>query len=112
MYQSPYVDIVVEGQVTQVTRFFKVMVYGGAIVPHHSSGKLYFKICYPHKYELDWRSGMTNVFGFNRQPDLNSPITADSFYSVTSVISNDDYRDIREKVESISASKENELVPI
>jgi len=43
---------------------------------------------------------MTNVFGFNRQPDLNSPITADSFYSVTSVISNDDYRDIREKVYS------------
>ena len=102
-YQSPYTDIIVEGEVTQVTRFFKVIVYVGVITPMQASGKIDFKICYPDKYELDWRKGMMNLFGmFPSFPDLDSrPIRAEAgFQYYTQVVSNDDTRDL--KVEEVS----------
>ena len=102
-YQSPYTDIIVEGEVTQVTRFFKVIVYVGVITPMQASGKIDFKICYPDKYELDWRKGMMNLFGmFPSFPDLDSgAIRAEAgFQYHTQVVSNDDARDL--KVEAVS----------
>ena len=101
-YQSPYTDIIVEGEVTQVTRFFKVIVYVGVITPMQASGKIDFKICYPSKYN-DWRTGMMNLFGmFPSFPDLDSrPIRAEAgFQYSTQVVSNDDARDL--KVEAVS----------
>ena len=83
-------------------RFFKVKVYVGVIVPNHSSGLMNVKICYPtnNLNESDWRYGIFAMFGVFKKPKLDMPITTDHFYYTTTLMSNDDSRDI--KVEPIS----------
>ena len=83
-------------------RFFKVKVYAGVIVPKHSSGLMNVKICYPtnNLNESDWRYGIFAMFGVFKKPKLDMPITTEHFHYTTTLMSNDDSRDI--KVEPIS----------